>query len=278
LNPFYPSAALTFDKSNFWIRYNDTSFGKTATLANLFIVGSALAIFSLLPENAFCSLKGTCYGGKPHFQQRYENYVDKYSTNLAAQYRTDEDEDYLNYPVEYIDRMGLANKRKRRPHSHSGPAQRTHHRRRHQKREAKPEAEAESEAQEFADYIGEYNDHDLSTIPAEHRSTPALERVGRNPIMQSLVELFFGSPIRRVATGWYDVYQHYEDYWRFRLKNPGQSYRKFIRRHPPRNHFAQSRVDSTENIEEHQQHPAEADYVQDPTIQTNVGNFVQHES
>ena len=50
---------------------------------------SALAIFSLLPENAFCSLKGTCYGGKPHYQQRYENYVDKYSTNahLAAQYR-----------------------------------------------------------------------------------------------------------------------------------------------------------------------------------------------
>merc|ERR1712141_536259 len=134
LNPFYPSAALTFDKSQFWIRYNDTSFGKTATLANLFLVGSALAIFSLLPENAFCSLKGTCYGGKPHFQQRYENYVDKYATNahLAAQYRTDEDDsDYLNYPVEYIDRMGLANKRKRRPAKRL-----THHRRRPQKREA----------------------------------------------------------------------------------------------------------------------------------------------
>ena len=40
LSPFYPSAALTFDKSNFWIRYNDTSFGKAATLANLFLVGS----------------------------------------------------------------------------------------------------------------------------------------------------------------------------------------------------------------------------------------------
>merc|ERR1711894_544774 len=104
LNPFYPSAALTFDKSNFWIRYNDTSFGKTATLANLFIVGSALAIFSLLPENAFCSLKGTCYGGKPHYQQRYE--------------------DYLNYPVEYIDRMGLANKKRKHR-----PAKRTHYRR-----------------------------------------------------------------------------------------------------------------------------------------------------
>ena len=42
LNPFYPSAALTFDKSQFWIRYNDTSFGKTATLANLFLVGSGM--------------------------------------------------------------------------------------------------------------------------------------------------------------------------------------------------------------------------------------------
>jgi len=271
LSPFYPSAALTFDKSNFWIRYNDTSFGKAATLANLFLVGSALAIFSLLPENAFCSLKGTCYGGKPHYQQRYENYVDKYSTNahLAAQYRTDDDEDYLNYPVEYIDRMGLANKKRKHR-----PAKRTHYRRRHQKREA--EASAEADAQEFGDY--EYNDHDLSTIPAEHRSSP-VERAGRNPIMQSLVELFFGSPIRRVATGWYDVYQHYEDYWRFRLKNPGQSYRKYRRRHPPSHgHFAQSRVDSTENIEGEQHHEvAEADYV-DPTIQTNFGDVVHHES
>ena len=44
LSPFYPSAALTFDKSNFWIRYNDTSFGKAATLANLFLVGSGNGI------------------------------------------------------------------------------------------------------------------------------------------------------------------------------------------------------------------------------------------
>jgi len=165
--------------------------------------------------------------------------------------------------------MGLANKKRKHR-----PAKRTHYRRRHQKREA--EASAEADAQEFGDY--EYNDHDLSTIPAEHRSSP-VERAGRNPIMQSLVELFFGSPIRRVATGWYDVYQHYEDYWRFRLKNPGQSYRKYRRRHPPSHgHFAQSRVDSTENIEGEQHHEvAEADYV-DPTIQTNFGDVVHHES
>ena len=89
-------------------------------------------------------------------------------------YRTDDDEDYLNYPVEYIDRMGLANKKRKHR-----PAKRTHYRRRHQKREA--EASAEADAQEFGDYIGEYNDHDLSTIPAEHRSSP-VERAGRNPM------------------------------------------------------------------------------------------------
>ena len=70
--------------------------------------------------------------------------------------------------------MGLANKnmRKRRPAKRL-----THHRRRHQKREA------ESEAQEFGEYnIGDYDHHDVSTIPAEHRSTP-VERAGkRNPV------------------------------------------------------------------------------------------------
>ena len=72
--------------------------------------------------------------------------------------------------------MGLANnnKRKRRP----AAKRLAHHRRRHhQKREA------ESEAQEFGEYnIGDYDHHDVSTIPAEHRSTP-VERAGkRNPV------------------------------------------------------------------------------------------------
>ena len=64
--------------------------------------------------------------------------------------------------------------------------------------------------------------------------------------MNSLVELFFGNPIKRVANGWYDVYQHYEDYWRFRLRNPGQSYRrylKFRRRGQQNNSHIQSRQD-----------------------------------
>ena len=53
----------------------------------------------------------------------------------------------------------------------------------------------------------------------------------------------------------------------------------YRRRHPPSHgHFAQSRVDSTENIEGEQHHEvAEADYV-DPTIQTNFGDVVHHES
>ena len=63
--------------------------------------------------------------------------------------------------------------------------------------------------------------------------------------MNSLVELFFGNPIKRVANGWYDVYQHYEDYWRFRLRNPGQSYRRYLkfRRRGQQNSHIQSRQD-----------------------------------
>ena len=71
--------------------------------------------------------------------------------------------------------------------------------------------------------------------------------------MQSLVELFFGNPIKRVANGWYDVYQHYGDYWRFRLRNPGQSYRRYLqarRRRPPK--YAQSRQDHDQEILEYQ--------------------------
>ena len=43
--------------------------------------------------------------------------------------------------------------------------------------------------------------------------------------MAALSELIFGNPLRRMTKTWSDVYQHYEDFWRFRMNNPGANYR-----------------------------------------------------
>ena len=87
--------------------------------------------------------------------------------------------------------------------------------------------------------------------------------------MQAMVELFFGNPVRRVAQGWNQVYQHYEDYWRFRLNNPGQSYRRYLRtqkrrRRPQNYQYAQSRQDTI--VKDSQEKPES----------TLDGLFVQH--
>ncbi len=37
--------------------------------------------------------------------------------------------------------------------------------------------------------------------------------------MEYLADLFFGRPIRRVSNSWANLYDHYEEYWRFRLAN-----------------------------------------------------------
>lgn len=55
--------------------------------------------------------------------------------------------------------------------------------------------------------------------------------------------------MRRVADSWNSVYQHYADYWRFQLRNPGENYRhylRFRRRQQARQngHHAQARSDS----------------------------------
>jgi len=230
------SYVYTFSKSDFKsVAFNTTDFAVKSFLGNLFIIASGLAVLSLLPENAFCSLRGNCRGGQSNYFKAYNNYQsnlrNKYvRSHHHAQYRTDEDID----EVEYIDRrMGLPNvpnqqkARKRMPKRLRRPMRRS-------KRDSQ-DYETTFSSDEF------YDKEDLSTLPAEHRQSS-----GRNPVMNSLVELFFGNPIKRVANGWYDVYQHYEDYWRFRLRNPGQSYRrylKFRRRGQQNNSHIQSRQD-----------------------------------
>lgn len=65
--------------------------------------------------------------------------------------------------------------------------------------------------------------------------------------MGALAEIFFGNPLRRMANSWYDVYQHYEDFWRFRLNNPGVNYRHYLHRQGHKNHhYAQSRTDQAD--------------------------------
>lgn len=66
--------------------------------------------------------------------------------------------------------------------------------------------------------------------------------------MDALTEIFFGNPLRRMAQSWSSVYQHYEDFWRFRLANPGANYRHYLRARRHRQHHqhkhAQSRTDN----------------------------------
>ena len=48
--------------------------------------------------------------------------------------------------------------------------------------------------------------------------------------MAALSEMVFGNPLRRMTKTWSDVYQHYEDFWKFRLANPGANYRHHLKR------------------------------------------------
>ncbi len=72
--------------------------------------------------------------------------------------------------------------------------------------------------------------------------------------MGALTEIFFGNPFRRMANSWYNVYQHYEDYWRFRLNNPGANYRhhlqhkQFLAHQKKHLKSAQSRAGSESNV------------------------------
>lgn len=63
--------------------------------------------------------------------------------------------------------------------------------------------------------------------------------------------MIFGNPLERMAQSWSDVYQHYHDYWKFRLINgPDVNYRHYraakqrkLRHKRKNHHYAQSRQD-----------------------------------
>jgi len=197
LSSFLTSYALTYSENDFKsLNFSSSNLGFKAILGNAVFILAAAGVLSLLPESAFCFIRGTCkdrYGSYSYpgtIRQNYANYV-----RNGANQRIDEnyDYDYSYDEDEFIEKMGLKSAKK-----------------------SKREAES--------DYV------DSSFLPAEHRQLgPEPRQRRRSPVIAALSELFFGNPIKRVSQSWRQVYQHYEDYWRFQLRNPGENYRHYLR-------------------------------------------------
>jgi len=207
INDLYTSYLLSYTENDFKsLNFSSSILGGKAIVGNALIVAGgyvlAVALLQLLPETAFCFIKGTCPPkyGKPAVRF-YDNYRAHWKNQRQQQRREYDDIDYYAYDEPAIvKKKGLEAKR--------------------QKRES-----------EDVEYV-EYNDHDY--LPAEHRqssqSNLAQNRQSSNPIMAALSEIVFGNPLRRMTKTWSDVYQHYEDFWKFRLANPGANYRHHLKR------------------------------------------------
>ena len=121
--------------------------GSLKTFIGFFV---AAGVLSLLPESAFCFIRGTCkdrYGSYSYpytLRQNYANYV-----RNGPNHRIDEYDDYY-YDDEFIEKMGLKMAKK-----------------------SKREAEAE-----ISDY-----EVDASYLPAEHRQLGAGPRPRRRSAM-----------------------------------------------------------------------------------------------
>lgn len=255
LTSAYSSYVYAFNPND-WksVTFNTTDFAAKAFFGNFLMIASALAVFSLLPENAFCGIRGTCRGNQGYAEHAYNRYQNRWRNKYRYRQRVDDDYE----EVEYIDRIGMPPNVKEQK----------------SKKYQRSKRDVHYSDYDYNDFDSDYVEKDLSTLPAEHRLLPNERQSSRrNPIMEAMVELFFGNPVRRVAQGWGQVYQHYEDYWRFRLRNPGESYRRHLqrkrRKHPNRHHYAQSRVDTVD--------PAAKTEVQDQAPESLLsGLFVQH--
>lgn len=182
LNNFYTSHVLNYSPGDFKaITFNGTAFEKAVILGNAVFVIGGIYMLSLLPETAFCQLKGTCRGGG--YGYGYGQYANYYRRQEPF-YNEIENPEYFDYSE---------SKRKARVH-----------RRRHRPRRV------------FRRDVDEpLNDlTPLEALPAEHRQVQE-----RPSFMRSVSQFIFGDPIRRISNGWSNLYQHYEDYWRFRLAN-----------------------------------------------------------
>merc|ERR1712008_152168 len=201
INDLYTSYLLSYTENDFKsLNFSSSILGGKAIVFNTLIVAGAVGLLQLLPETAFCFIKGTCPPkyGKPAVRF-YDNYRAHWKNQRQQQRREYDDIDYYAYDEPAIvKKKGLEAKR--------------------QKREP-----------EDVEYV-EYADQDY--LPAEHRQSANLaqNRQSSNPIMAALSEMVFGNPLRRMTKTWNNVYQHYEDFWKFRLANPGANYRHHLKR------------------------------------------------
>ena len=114
----------------------------------------AVAILSLLPESAFCFLRGNCRNRLSGYGE-YSRFYNSYRQGWRQHRRNQDGDDYYYDPEEYPEVVN---------------------RRGDMARRSKREAEAEAEAE--ADY---YYEEDASVLPAEHRQVDATERQQHKP-------------------------------------------------------------------------------------------------
>ena len=143
---------------------------------------SALAVMSLLPENAFCSLRGTCRGGSGYAHNAYQNYQNRWRQKYAKNYhRLDDYED-----VEYVDRLGLSEQMPQQSQESKKfakalrPPKKPHQRSfTRSKRDSPYYSDYDDYNYDDSAYVGE---RDLSSLPAEHRVLPEERQGNRNPM------------------------------------------------------------------------------------------------
>jgi len=217
INDLYTSYLLSYTENDFKsLNFSSSILGGKAILGNAMFVAGAVALLSLLPESAFCFLKGTCQSSSQGYGQKngvrfYDNYRAHWRNQRQKHRRAEYDLDYYTYDEpEIVKRKGLEAKRSKRS-----------------------DGDVDVEYYEDQDYL-----------PAEHRQLTAAQSRHSNPIMEAFSEIFFGNPLRRMTKSWSDIYQHYEDFWRFRLANPGANYRHHLRRVAHDRHLRHSQAQS----------------------------------
>jgi len=206
INDLYTSYLLSYTENDFKsLNFSSSILGGKAILGNAIMVAGAVALLSLLPEDAFCFFKGNCppkgYGHGKSSERFYDRYRAHWKNKQQRREYEEPAFDYYAYDEPAIlKKTGLEAKREKR--------------------------DSVEDTVEYGDY-----QTNQEYLPAEHRQLDAVEeRQSNNPIMAALSELIFGNPLRRMTNTWSNVYQHYEDFWKFRLANPGANYRHHLKR------------------------------------------------
>merc|ERR1739844_233932 len=205
INDLYTSYLLSYTENDFKsLNFSSSILGGKAVLGNALVVAGAVALLSLLPEEAFCFIKGN-YAPKGYpksYGKPYDRYRAHWKNKQQRQYEEPAFDYYAYDEPAILKKTGLEAKRPKRD-----------------------SAEEDTARTEYEDY-----QTNQEFLPAEHRQLDFAEEKQGSPIMTALSEMIFGNPLRRMTNSWRNVYQHYEDFWRFRLSNPGANYRHHLQR------------------------------------------------